>query len=38
VHQKDLFQEIFEKMKQADGIILGSAVYTANISANMQAF
>ena len=25
-------------MKQADGIILGSPVYTANISANMQAF
>lgn len=38
VHQKDLFQEIFEKMMQADGIILGSPVYTANISANMQAF
>ncbi len=38
VHNKDMFQEIFEKMKQADGIILGSPVYTANISANMQAF
>lgn len=38
VHQKDLFQEIFEKMTQADGIILGSPVYTANVSANMQAF
>ena len=38
VHQKDLFQETFEKMIQADGIILGSPVYTANISANMQAF
>lgn len=38
VHQKDRFQEIFEKMTQADGIILGSPVYTANISANMQAF
>lgn len=37
-HKKDLFQEIFEKMKQADGMILGSPVYTANISANMQAF
>ncbi|MBE7723931.1 MAG: flavodoxin family protein [Enterocloster citroniae] len=37
VHKKDLFQEIFEKMLQADGIILGSPVYTANISANMQA-
>ncbi len=38
VHNKDLFQEIFEKMAQADGILLGSPVYTANISANMQAF
>ena len=36
VHKKDLFQEIFEKMTQADGILLGSPVYTANISANMQ--
>lgn len=25
-------------MKQADAIILGSPVYTANVSANMQAF
>lgn len=38
VHKKDLFQEIFEKAAQADGIILASPVYTANISANMQAF
>ena len=37
VHKKDLFQDIFEKMTQADGIILGSPVYTANISANLQA-
>ena len=37
VHKKDLFQEIFGKMTQADGILLGSPVYTANISANMQA-
>lgn len=37
VHKKDTFQEIFEKMTQADGILLGSPVYTANISANMQA-
>lgn len=36
-HKKDSFREIFEKMIQADGIILGSPVYTANISANMQA-
>ena len=38
VNKKDMFQEIFEKMTQADGILLGSPVYTANISANMQAF
>ena len=38
VHKNDLFQEIFEKMTQANGIILGSPVYTANISANLQAF
>ena len=38
VHQKDIFREVFEKMKAADGIILGSPVYSANISANMQAF
>jgi len=38
VCQKDNFAEIFDKMKQADGIILASPVYSANISANMQAF
>ncbi|MFG6356216.1 MAG: flavodoxin family protein [Acetatifactor sp.] len=38
VHKKDQFQEIYEKMVQTDGILLGSPVYTANISANMQAF
>lgn len=37
VHPKDRFREIFAKMKQADGILLGSPVYSANISANMQA-
>lgn len=37
VHRKDIFREIFEKMKEADGILLGSPVYSANISANMQA-
>lgn len=38
VHKKDCFQDVFEKMKGSDGIILGSPVYSANISANMQAF
>lgn len=37
-HRKDGFHEIFDKMKEADGIILGSPVYTANMSSNMQAF
>jgi len=38
VHRKDIFRNIFEKMIRADGILLGSPVYSANISANMQAF
>lgn len=37
VHQKDCFHEVFEKLKEADGILLGSPVYSANVSANMQA-
>lgn len=37
VHHKDNFRDIFDKMKEADGILLGSPVYSANISANMQA-
>ena len=36
-HEKDRFAGIFDKMKKADGILLGSPVYSANISANMQA-
>lgn len=38
VHHKDVFTEVFEKMVQADGIILGSPVYSADVSANMKAF
>lgn len=38
VHQKDLFREVFKKMLDADGVILGSPVYSANISSTMQAF
>ena len=38
VHRKDIFQETFGKMMEADGILLGSPVYSANISAGMQAF
>ena len=37
VHRKDSFRGIFEKMKEADGILFGSPVYSANVSANMQA-
>jgi multimeric flavodoxin WrbA len=37
VHHKDQFQEIFQKMIEADGILLASPVYSANVSANMQA-
>lgn len=36
--KNDMFRGIFEKTIQADGILLRSPVYTANISANMQAF
>lgn len=38
VHRNDMFREIYEKMLDADGILLGSPVYAANVSANMQAF
>lgn len=38
IHHKDIFQEAFSKMMDADGIILGSPVYCANISSNMHAF
>lgn len=38
VHRNDLFRDVFDQMMAADGIILGSPVYCANISANMQAF
>lgn len=38
VHRKDIFPDVFEKMTGADGILLGSPVYSANVSSNMQAF
>lgn len=38
VHENDVFREAFEKMTQADGVILGSPVYGANVSSTMQAF
>lgn len=38
VHKNDMFRKVYDKMLEADGILLGSPVYSANISANMQAF
>jgi multimeric flavodoxin WrbA len=38
IHKKDMFHEVYEKILDADGIILGSPVYSANVSASMQAF
>lgn len=37
IHKNDQFVELFEKIKEADGIILGSPVYSANVSSTMQA-
>lgn len=37
VFKNDDFFDIFEKMKAADVIILGSPTYSANVSASMQA-
>ena len=33
----DMFAEIFEKMVNSNGIILGSPVYSADVSSNMKA-
>ncbi len=38
VFRDDAFAEVFKKMVAADGIILGSPVYSANVSSSMQAF
>ncbi len=38
VFTKDGFAEIFNRMVEADGIILGSPVYSADVSAKMKAF
>ncbi|MDE5855402.1 MAG: flavodoxin family protein [Ruminococcus sp.] len=38
VHCRDIFADTFQKMKEADGIVFGSPVYSANVSANMQTF
>ncbi|MCH1952319.1 flavodoxin family protein [Enterocloster sp. OA13] len=38
IFQKDKFCGYFEKMVEADGILLGSPVYSADVSANMKAY
>lgn len=38
VFKKDMFYKVFEKMVLADGILLGSPVYSADVTANMKAF
>lgn len=38
IHAEDGFFEVFQKLVKADGVILGSPVYSANVSATMQAF
>lgn len=37
VNDRDDFNRVLEKMKDADGIVLGSPTYGANVSAKMQA-
>jgi len=38
VIDSDVFNDCFQKMVEADGIILGSPVYSADISGKMKAF
>lgn len=38
VYHNDLFSKYFNKLIEADGILLGSPVYSADVSANMKAF
>lgn len=38
IYQRDMFHDTFQKMVEADGILLGSPVYSADVSANMKAF
>lgn len=38
VFTDDGFAEIFSSMVEADGVILGSPVYSADVSAKMKAF
>lgn len=38
IFDQDIFQMVFDKVRQADGIIFGSPVYSADISSNLKAF
>ena len=38
VFNDDLFCDAFEKMKKADGVLLGSPVYSADVTSTMKAF
>lgn len=38
VYKRDMFREVYDKIIESDGLLLGSPVYSANVSANMQAF
>lgn len=38
IFRDDAFGEVFEKMVAADGILLGSPVYSADVTATMKAF
>ena len=38
VVKTDFFNECFAKMVEADGIVLGSPVYSADVTAGMKAF
>lgn len=38
VFGQDDFNELFDRMTKADGILLGSPVYSADVSARMKAF
>lgn len=38
INEQDAFCSVFAKIKAADGILLGSPAYSANVSSIMQAF
>lgn len=38
VQDKDILNELIEKMREADGILIGSPTYFSDVSANIRAF